>query len=187
MKKEFDIHRAKNTAHPLLARYGVDAKPAEHEKLDIWRSNFKGVEFLDEGTNFLVTGAIDDLWINSKGEFIVVDYKATSKFEAVIELDQKWHDGYKRQMEVYQWLIRQNGHKVSSVGYFVYANGKKDREAFDAKLEFDLTLIPYEGKTEWIAPTLTKIKKCLDGSFPKPSETCEYCAWQKAITRALEV
>ena len=44
-------------------------------------------------------------------------------------------------MEVYQWLFRQNGYKVSDTGYFVYCNGNTDRQAFDAKLEFDITLI----------------------------------------------
>jgi len=55
----------------------------------------------------LVFGAIDDLWQNPRGEFMVVDYKATSKAEAINSLDKEWHEGYKRQMEIYQWLLRQ--------------------------------------------------------------------------------
>ena len=66
LKKEFDIHRTKNSVHPLIKKYGVDAKPVAHEDLDIWRENFKGVQFHHKKTNFIITGAIDDLWINSK-------------------------------------------------------------------------------------------------------------------------
>ena len=56
LKKEFDIHRAKETRHPLLERYGVDAQPAPHKDLDKWRHNFTGVQFLHTPTNFLVYG-----------------------------------------------------------------------------------------------------------------------------------
>lgn len=61
LKQEFDIHRAKNKAHPLIKKYKVDAKPVAHENLDKWRENFVGVQYLHEPTGLLVTGAIDDL------------------------------------------------------------------------------------------------------------------------------
>ena len=75
LKLEFDIHRDKCTNHPLIEKYGVDARPVAHEDLNKWRHNFTGVQFLHKATNFLVFGAIDDLWINSQEEYIVVDYK----------------------------------------------------------------------------------------------------------------
>jgi len=34
LKQEFDIHRAKGTKHPLIEKYGIDAKPVAHEDLD---------------------------------------------------------------------------------------------------------------------------------------------------------
>jgi hypothetical protein len=49
LKKEFDIHRAGNTAHPLMAAYGLDLVPLQHEKMDEWRENFKGVQYLHGG------------------------------------------------------------------------------------------------------------------------------------------
>jgi len=150
LKKEFDIHRAKGEQHPLQEQYGVDARPVAHEELDIWRENFKGVRYEDKKTGLVITGAIDDLWINSQGEYIVVDYKATAKDEPVVELDKEWQDGYKRQMEVYQWLLRKTGLKVSKTGYFVYCTGKLDREAFDGKIDFDVKLIAYEGDDSWV-------------------------------------
>jgi len=45
-----------------MTKYGVDAVPAKNDKLDEWRENFKGVQFLHEPTNLIITGAIDDLW-----------------------------------------------------------------------------------------------------------------------------
>ena len=62
LKKEFDLHRAKNKAHPLMAEYGLDLVPYEHEMMDEWRENFKGLQFHHKPTNFIITGAIDDVW-----------------------------------------------------------------------------------------------------------------------------
>ncbi len=181
LKKEFDIHRANDTQHPLIEKYGVDAKPVAHEDLDIWRENFKGVQFYHKKTNFIITGAIDDLWINSKDEYIVVDYKATSKNAKIEALDQDWQIGYKRQMEIYQWLLRQNGYKVSNTGYFVYCNGDTDKKAFDAKLEFDITLISYTGNDAWIEDTIIKAHKCLQSNkIPQSGNDCDYCAYVEA-------
>jgi len=179
LKKEFDIHRANETTHPMMKSYGIDAVPFQHEKIDEWRNNFKGIQFLHKQSGFLVFGAIDDIWINSKKELHIVDYKATSKDDEV-NLDAEWQDGYKRQMEIYRWLFKNNGFKVSDTGYFVYANGKKDREAFDAKLEFDVKIIPYESKNlDWIDKALINMKKCLsDDRIPKEGKRCDYCPYR---------
>jgi len=178
LKQEFDTHRVAGTKHPLIGKYGVDAKPAAHEDLDTWRDPFKGVQFLHKPTNLYVFGAIDDLWINSNDEYIVVDYKSTSKAEEITALDKDWQNGYKRQMEVYQWLLRKNGYKVSNTGYFVYCNGDTDKKAFDGKLEFDVTLIPYVGDDSWVEPALFDIKKCLESdTIPESGEGCDFCAY----------
>jgi len=142
LKKEFDIYRAAKRPHPIMTAYGVDVIPFAHKDLDTWRDNFNGVQYLHKPTNLMITGAVDDIWVDKNGEISVVDYKATSK-DGKVNLDAEWQDGYKRQMEVYQWLLRQNGFKVSDTGYFVYVNGKRDKESFDGKLEFDVTLITY--------------------------------------------
>ena len=43
----------------------------------------KEYKYHHKPTNLIITGAIDDLWQNPKGEFIVVDYKATSINEEI--------------------------------------------------------------------------------------------------------
>lgn len=182
LKQEFDIYRANGIKHPLIEKYGIDAHPILHKDLDDWRSNFTGVQYLHKPTNFLIYGAIDDLWKNSKGEFIVVEYKSTSKNEEITELDKDWQDSYKRQMEVYQWLLRKNGYKVSDTGYFVYCNGKTDVKAFDGKLEFDVTLIPYKGDDSWVEKTIFDIHKCLNNNkIPKADPDCDYCNYVESI------
>ncbi len=184
LKKEFDIHRAKGTPHPLMKAYGIDAVPLAHKKIDEWRDSLRaGITFQIEGTNVVVTGGVDDVWVKPDGEYIIVDYKATSK-DAEVTLDADWQIGYKRQMEIYQWLFRKNGFKVSSTGYFVYCNGDADKDAFDGKLEFDIKIIPYTGDDSWVEKTILDAIECLKGNkLPAPGLDCDYCKYRQAVKK----
>ena len=183
LKAEFDTYRAKKEHHPWQIEFKVDAKPFAHKDLDRWRHTFTGVQYLHEPTNLLVFGGVDDVWVTPDDELVVVDYKATAKDDEITGLqDSKWHDGYRRQMEVYQWLLRGEGHKVSDTGYFVYANGIKSGKRFFNKVEFRTNIFPYKGGDKWVEPTLQKIKEILEGDMPKESSDCEHCAYAKSRT-----
>jgi hypothetical protein len=61
-------------------------------------------------------------------------------------------------------------------GWFVYCNGRRDLAAFDARLEFSIKLIPYDGDDSWVEDTLTAIRDTLVGPEPPAlDEGCEYC------------
>ncbi len=182
LKKEFDAHRKSKTPHPYMVQNNIKAIPFAHENMDVWRENFVGAQTLHEETNFLIFGAIDDVWIYTEGEdkdkLIIVDYKATSK-DGEITLDAEWQDGYRRQMEVYQWIFRRLGFEVSDTGYFVYANGLRDKPGFDNKLEFSIKTFAHKGDTSWVEKTLLAAKACLDDDrIPKEKEGCEYCLYR---------
>ena len=181
LKKEFDLLRENGEAHELMKKYKIDAVPYKHPDMDKWRENFEGIEHLHKKTNLILSGAIDDIWVNKKGELHIVDYKATST-EKEISLEDEFKQGYKTQMEIYQWLFRQEGFKVNKTGYFVFANARKNRPHFDGKLEFELTILPHEGDDSWIEQTVVDIHKCLmSASIPESSPTCEHSAYRKAF------
>lgn len=179
LKKEFDIHRAANTTHPLMENYGLDLVPFNHKKMDEWRDSLRrGIQYLHTETNLIITGGIDDIWVGKDGKLSIVDYKATSK-NGEVNLDADWQIGYKRQMEIYQWLFRKNGFKVNNVGYFVYCNGDTDKEAFDGKLEFDIKIIPYEGNDDWVERTIKDLHNCLvSDDIPEPNLSCDFCSYR---------
>ena len=180
LKKEFDLLRKNGESHELMKKYKIDAVPLQHPDLGVWRDDvhrYTGASVLHKETNFMIQGIIDDVWKDPQGQLILVDYKATSTTKE-ISLEDQYKQGYKRQMEVYQWIFRNLGFKVSDTGYFVFANATKNREKFDGKLEFELTIIPHKGDTSWIEPTLKKIRECLMGdAVPAASPTCEYCSF----------
>lgn len=181
LKKEFDEHRAKGQAHPLMKAYKIDAHPFQHEKMDEWRDALRnGIKYHHEKTNLILRGGVDDVWVNHDGELHIVDYKATSK-NTEVNLDAEWQDGYKRQVEIYQWLFRKNGFKVSDIAYFVYCNGNADAEAFDGKLEFDISILPYKGNDDWVEGVVENLHKCLiSEKIPKPAADCDFCAFFEA-------
>ncbi len=186
-KNEFDIFREKGEPHPLMKKYKIDAVPFKHPDVPLWRgevNRYSGAKVLHKETNLIIDGLIDDVWINKQNELLIVDYKSTCT-ERKINLNDKWKQGYKRQMEIYQWIFKKLGFKTSNTGYFVYANADKNKPKFDAKLEFDIEIIPYKGHTEWVEPLLFKIKKCLESdTIPKigvddQGIPCEYCTYKK--------
>ncbi len=186
-KKEFDRYREKGEPHPLITEFKIDAIPFQHEDLDQWRETFVGVYTIHEPTNLHVFGGIDDVWVRPNGELAVVDYKATSK-DKEVDINSDWQISYKRQLEVYQWLLRQNGQVVSDTGYFVYANGRLDVDGFNDRVEFRTKIIPYTGNASWVEPTLVKMKKCMDGDMPAVGMSamggpCEFCEYAKARTK----
>jgi hypothetical protein len=185
-KKEFDIYRSEKKPHPIMVENKINAIPFEHKNLDEWRENFIGIQYLHKKTNILFFGAVDDVWIDDNKELMVVDYKATAK-KTEVSLDADWQISYKRQLEIYQWLLRANGFKVNDTGYFVYANGKSNYDKFDDVLHFKTKLIPYTGSTEWIETIVMDIKTCLEGDIPQMGNSimggeCDFCAYAKKRT-----
>lgn len=176
LKREFDVHREQGSAHYLIEKYKIDAIPFKNEKLADWRNNFVGVQFHHKPTDFMVFGAIDDVWVNKKDELIVVDYKATGAKEHQI------YESYKRQMEVYQWLFAQNGYKVSRTGYFLFARVNKEGGFDEARLSFDLFLEPQEGDNSWVEKALFEARKVKDGPLPGHNPECVYCQFAKVQT-----
>jgi hypothetical protein len=183
LKNEFDLLRKEKKPHELMTKYGIKAIPFDHPDIDIWRQNFTGKRYLHEGTNLMIFGAVDDIWINAKNELLIVDYKSTSTKDE-ITLEDEYKQGYKKQMEIYQWIFRKSGFVVNDTGYFVFANASKNRPKFDGKLTFALSIISYKGDASWVEQTIFDIKKCLDSNKIPDSDTdCQYCKYREIIKK----
>ena len=185
LKREFDTYRERQEPHPIMERYELDMLPYADERLEVWRDPFAGLQHLHEETGLLISGAVDDLWETPEGHVVVVDYKATAKEGTITTLaDSSWEEQYRRQLGVYQWLLAREGFSVHPTAYFVYANADARRPEFADRLEFETTLIPCTGSTDWIETTLTDIKRCLEQTtLPPVGEQCEYCAYRDAAGR----
>ena len=49
----------------------------------------------------------------------------------------------------------------------MYCNGRRDRDAFNAKVDFDVDLLPYNGNDNWVENTIIELKKLTDRNKTK--------------------
>ena len=174
--------------------------PFEHEEFEQWTKSLQlGLRYEFEELNLIIGGGLDDVWYNTQTEEIhIVDYKSTASGMnsgkdglKKITLEGNYKEGYKRQMDVYTWILRKKGFKASNKGYFVYVNGDQhfedgmlNEEGNRGNMGFEVQLISYFVNTSWIEPTLKKLKECLDsktcpehaqsGFGYKGDQPCEY-------------
>lgn len=176
MKAEFDRYRVAGQPHPLFATVGLEAVPFRHPDLERWRHNFTGVRWLDDATGWTLCGAVDDLWQTPSGEVIVADYKATARSE--MPTTRTLYPSYRRQMDVYQFLVRRQGLEVSNRGWFVYVNGDGRAAEFGEKLCFSSALVPYDGDDTWVLEAFRRAVAVIgQPSPPAAPEGCEFCAY----------
>ena len=185
LKKEFDICRNEQSVHPALQALGETFFPLQDDRIDDWRNTRKGVAFHDPESNLVLTGAIDDLWITPGSTDVhIVDYKTTAKADAVTELgSEEYHDAYRRQLDIYNFLLTNNGLEMSSTGYWFYATAMKTLDKFDMKLNFVPSLIAYQCDTSWIADALQRAKAALETpTLVDPAPTCDTCSYVRERT-----
>jgi len=182
-KNEFDYYREKQEPHPLFLENNIDAVPFKHDEMDKWRNNFQGISYYDINTDVHFYGAVDDVWVKPNGELILSDVKSTSKNN--FDWEETWNKyeypkGYRRQLEMYQWLFRKNGFKVSDTAYLVYFNGLKNEPMFNQTLKFELHLIKLDCNDSWVSKEKKKKKNLMDKDiYPEGSFGCETCRYLK--------
>lgn len=183
LKKEFDFHRKEKTPHSIMVENKLNLIPFDHPEIDKWRESLTGgISYLDNETNLILKGGIDDVWFDQDSkELIVVDYKAQSTsypVETKSYLESKFHQGYKRQMDIYVHILRNMDFKVSNLTYFLVCNAEKSFKKFDEKLNFTVTLIPYKADPAWIPGKIKEMKKTLESKVvPDFNENCERCTY----------
>ncbi|RME55774.1 hypothetical protein D6779_11835 [Candidatus Parcubacteria bacterium] len=182
LKQEFDKYREAGKKHPLMEKHHIEAVPYQSPHIDVWRHNFTGIQHHHLPSGFLFYGAVDDIWVNPQGELIVVDYKATGANQHRI------YDSYRRQMEIYQWLLRKNGFPVSRTGYFLFTRVNKG-EGFGLgvpALPFDVFIEPLEGDDSWVEESLVSARRVLDQDAPPAaSSECDYCTYRSHVNSIL--
>ena len=183
LKKEFDFHRKEKTPHTIMVENKLNFIPFDHPEINKWRDSLTGgISYLDEQTNLIIKGGVDDIWLNQDTkELIVVDYKAQSTNYAVEPksyLESKFHQGYKRQMDIYVHILKNMNFKISNTTYFLVCNAEKSFKKFNEKLNFTVTLIPYVADPSWIPDKIKQMKEILESeNIPEFNENCERCTY----------
>ncbi|MBX9831099.1 PD-(D/E)XK nuclease family protein [Candidatus Babeliales bacterium] len=193
-KKEHNLFREWKL-HPLvddIADEPIDAIPFNDENNSIsrWQNHKEGLQFFDKNSNILFCGIIDDVWISSKNELIIVDYKTTTRDLASIG------DNDKYQVSFYSWVLKNStfvqnsSYTVSEIAYLLYYSVLKDGGTsflpYNLKLEFKPSLVTCKINYNWIEGILSAIYECLnaDGA-PAANPRCNFCKYRQTYVRTL--
>ena len=201
LKKDFDKYRKLHKPHPFMERHGLGHLiPYNHPDFGTWTKSLQlGLRTHHNASNFIIGGGLDDVWHDPKtDEIFIVDYKSTAgkrndDLTALqeISLFGAYKETYKRQMDMYQWIMRQNGFNVNKTGYFVYVNGDQhfedgmlDLNKDKANMKFNVQLLSYDGDDSWVNQKIIDLKNCIEaidcpehsrsGFGPKGDKQCEY-------------
>ncbi len=177
VKKEFDTYREKGQLPPVLKNYGIkDAKLYNGDDLSEWRNNFKGISYFDESLNAYLYGAVDDVLEFSDGSLGVIDYKSSGAKEITI------YDDYQKQMDVYNYILKQKGYETYPEAFFVFYKVIKEGETgFYNALKFTEEVRPVKVNTEWVSQTFESAVELARSDTPPASGTsgkngyCDHC------------
>ena len=126
----------------------------------------------------------DGIWENQiTGKLIVVDYKSQSSarpVETKSYLSGVFHQGYKKQLDFYAYLLQKMGFSVDPTGYFYVCNAIRDVEGFFGVMNFEETLVAYQWDTSWIPEKLTEMVAVLNSrELPASNPACANCAYAR--------
>ena len=186
LKKEFDICRAEQEPHRIFIENGLDhLVPFKHPEMDDWRNSLsKGLISRFKETNIILSGGIDDIWYDTKTkDLIVADYKSqASNYEVRTNyyLASPYHEGYKVQMDFYNYLLTNMGFQVGYLSYFLVVNADRAADGFHGRMNFSETLVPYQHNISWITLRVEEMIELMNqNEVPESNPSCENCAYAK--------
>ena len=186
LKKEFDECRENQIPHRLFAQYGLDhVVPFEHPSMNDWRDSLrKGLMARYKDSNIILSGGVDDIWFDTKKEcLIVVDYKSQANnrpVETESYLASPYHEGYKIQMDFYNYLLNLMGFPVGDTSYFLVVNANRGASGFHGVMEFEETIVPYQHDISWLDEQVQNMMDCMNSDkLPESHLSCENCAYAR--------
>src|SRR3989344_4333054 len=178
LKVHFDKFRDKGELPPELCyhKHCEDMKLFDDEELlGEWRSNFKGVQYIDEEYGVLLHGAVDNILTKGK-KLIVLDYKTRG---GAVKEDTASNS--QLQLDLYNFLLRKNNYDTEDYAFLLFYMPKEVKEnggvVFDTNLEKVRINI---GNGERVFKEALDILESEEP--PEPSQKCEFCRWAKGVT-----
>jgi len=169
LKGHFDAYRAKGKLPPELASLdgGVHLF-TDLARLDPWRSNFKGIQYQQDGV--LLKGAIDEL-LEKDGKFIVLDFKTRG-----FKLKEDTAHYYADQLNLYNLLFRKNGYETEDYSYLLFYIPEKINGHGEFMFETHLVKMPVD--IQHAEQLLRRAVQMITGEMPKSSPECGFCKWK---------
>lgn len=168
LKVHFDAFMEKGELPPEIKEYGLSNGYKlfdDKEKLKIWRSNFKGIQYKDKTSGVLLRGAVDNILQNGD-KLIVLDYKTRG-----YPLKENTAAHYQMQMDIYTFLLRMNDYETEGYAYLLFYYPKE--VSATGEVIFDTELVKMQVNPKNAEKVFTDAIALLEGDCP--SKGCEWC------------
>lgn len=173
LKRHFDSYRKQGKLPPELRRHEIKAKLFENVALlEVWRANFRGIQWEDKRSGIMLRGAVDEV-LDKNGTLIVLDFKTRG-----FPLKEDTAERYRNQIDLYNYLLRQNGFKTANYGYLLFFHPAKMNGTSSFLFKSDIVTMKIDVKHA--ERLFKKAIKVLSNRTPKASKTCQFCAWRVA-------
>ncbi len=167
LKRHFDAFRERGEIPIELAETGAKLY-SNMDHLKIWRNNFKGIRWADKKGNVL-HGAVDEI-LQKDGKLIVLDFKTRG-----FPCKEDTHEHYQDQLDIYNFLLRKNGHATADFGYLLFFHPTHIEK--DGDFGFARTLKKMDIDVKNAEKIFTRAIKILEGDEPKAGRECGVCGF----------
>ncbi len=173
IKDHFDRYRDAGKVPPELAAADIDAVPhPDTELLEGARNWRTDPRYTDPETGAVVAGAVDDLLLTPDDEVIVLDYKTRG-----YPPKEGVPGYYERQVNLYNLILRQNGHATADHGLLLYYY--PDEVAEDGSVVFHTEFREVPVDLGAAQDLVRDAVATLDGPQPPIDPDCEFCRWSQ--------
>jgi hypothetical protein len=175
LKKHFDNFRDRAELPPELVKTSecgemrlFGENKDEKELLEAWRDARRGIFYKDEKGNIL-KGAVDNILVKGR-KLIVLDYKTRG-----YALKDDTHKHYQDQLDVYNFLLRENGLDVENFGFLLFYVPEKVLPS--GEVVFSTHLIKMQANPDGAKKLFEDALRMLDGKCPAHhgENACEWC------------
>lgn len=173
LKAHFDAFMAAGELPPEIHAHGKKNGYrlfSDKKQLDLWRNNFKGIQYTDPASGVLLHGAVDNILVNGK-KLIVLDYKTRG-----FPLKEDTADHYQTQLDLYNFLLRKNGHETENYAYLLFYH--PNRVTRTGEVVFNTDLVRMATDVKHGEKVFKNAVKCLEGNEPAPAKECKWCEWR---------
>ncbi|MDP2666431.1 MAG: PD-(D/E)XK nuclease family protein, partial [Candidatus Diapherotrites archaeon] len=168
LKEHFDYFMKRGELPPELHTLKHMRLFDDEPILSQWRNFRKGIRWSDEKGN-VICGAIDNILVH-KEKLVVLDYKTRG-----FPLKNDTHEYYQDQLNVYCYLLHQNGYEVEDYAYLLFYHPNKVTTTGEVLFHNDLKKI--EISTGDAERLIQKAINLLNGDCP--SKKCVWCQLNK--------
>mgnify|MGYP001615035046 CR=1 FL=1 len=169
IKDYFDGFREKGELPPQLEGLVEGRLLDNQELLKKWRNWRTGLTFEDKKAGARIVSALDDCLISDDNFFIPLDYKSKG------DIREDSHVFHQNQLNIYTWLLDENGYPTKDIGYLVFFAPLKVNS--NNTIKFNIVPKRIDTSKNNAKEFFYRAVNLLNGPMPEKHGTCDYCRW----------